>query len=172
MQIYILGSSRKAISPPRDTYRYLPPPALPILTLSLTITCDAEQNNLSSFAERAVTVLSSKGKLDWDRRDSKGYTPVMLAAFHNNAWLVKHLIDEVNIKPDDPSQLTREGAPQVGDTLTSNRVGEGEKGGCALSMKLGGEEFYAGQVPGLRLPILTLTVLSMALSKSSNAIIK
>ncbi len=37
----------------------------------------------------------------------------MLAAFHGNVWLVRHLIDIVKIDPNDPSQRTKEGAPQV-----------------------------------------------------------
>lgn len=47
------------------------------------------------------------------RRDSKGYTPLMLASFHGNVWLVRHLIDVVKINPNDPSQRTKEGVPQV-----------------------------------------------------------
>ena len=71
------------------------------------------QNNLSNFAEKAVAVLSAKGKLDWERQDTKGYTPLMLAAFHGNVWLVRHLIDDVKVDPNDPSQRTKEGAPMV-----------------------------------------------------------
>lgn len=45
------------------------------------------------FAEKAVEVLAAKGPLNWDLEDEKGYTPLMLAAYHDNVWLVKHLID-------------------------------------------------------------------------------
>ena len=68
---------------------------------------------MSNFAEKAVGVLAAKGPLNWDKKDSRGYTPLMLAAFHGNVWLVRHLIDEVKIDPNDPSQRTKEGAPQV-----------------------------------------------------------
>jgi hypothetical protein len=59
--------------------------------------------------------MSSKMKLDWDRKDTKGYTPLMLASQHNNAWLVRYIIDEQKQNPNDPSQCTRAGAPQVCD---------------------------------------------------------
>lgn len=48
------------------------------------------QNNLSKFAEKAVRVLTERcGQLDWNKRDDKGYTPLALAAYHDNAFLVK-----------------------------------------------------------------------------------
>ncbi len=48
------------------------------------------QNNLSKFAEKAVGVLTERcGQLDWNKRDDKGYTPLALAAYHDNAFLVK-----------------------------------------------------------------------------------
>jgi ankyrin repeat protein len=71
------------------------------------------QNNLSNFAEKAVAVLASKGDLDWDKKDSKGYTPLMLAAYHGNVWLVRHLVDKVKVNPNDPSQRTKAAPPQV-----------------------------------------------------------
>ena len=43
-------------------------------------------------------MLASKGPLDWNKRDEKGYTPLMLASFHDNAWLVKHLIEQVKVR--------------------------------------------------------------------------
>ena len=70
---------------------------------------------MPNFSEKAVKVLASKGPLDWGQRDSRGYTPLMLAAFHGNAWLVRHLITVVKVGPNDPTQRTREGAPVVSD---------------------------------------------------------
>ncbi len=50
----------------------------------------------------------------------------MLAAFHNNVWLVRHLIDEVKIDPNDPSQRTKAEAPQVGvEVLASHAHSSG-----------------------------------------------
>ncbi|GAX81811.1 hypothetical protein CEUSTIGMA_g9239.t1 [Chlamydomonas eustigma] len=71
------------------------------------------KNDLSNFAQRAVAVMAQKGPLDWDHHDSRGYTPLMLAAFHDNAWLVNYLVHTVGISPNDPSQRTKEGPPMV-----------------------------------------------------------
>ena len=78
------------------------------------------QNNLSNFAEKAVSVLASKGPLAWDHKDSKGYTPLMLSAYHNNVWLVRHLIDKVKVDPNDPSQRTKEAPPEVSEGGSSS----------------------------------------------------
>ncbi len=51
--------------------------------------------------------------MKWDRQDSRGYTPLMLAAFHDNAWLVRYIIDEVEVHPNSESQRTKQGAPVV-----------------------------------------------------------
>eukprot|EP00798_Chlamydomonas_sp_ICE-L_P009350 gene9350-16473_t len=90
------------------------------------------KNPLSNFAERAVQVLSSKGPLDWNKRDEKGYTPLMLAAFHDNAWLVKYLLEEVKVDPNDPEQCTRSSAPVViskGGCCSSAVISPGVPGG-------------------------------------------
>ncbi|KAG1655812.1 hypothetical protein FOA52_015848, partial [Chlamydomonas sp. UWO 241] len=71
------------------------------------------KNSLSNFAERAVTVLKSKGELDWDRKDARGYSPLMIAAFTGNTWLVRYIIDEAKIDPNGEDQRTREEAPVV-----------------------------------------------------------
>ena len=71
------------------------------------------QGSLSNFAERAVKVLASRGELDWDIRDSRGYTPLMLAAFHGNVWLVRHLLDTVGVNPNDEQQRTLKGVDVV-----------------------------------------------------------
>ncbi|KAG1663027.1 hypothetical protein FOA52_005718 [Chlamydomonas sp. UWO 241] len=71
------------------------------------------KNSLSNFAERAVSVLKSKGELDWDRKDARGFTPLMIAAFNDNAWLVRYIIDEAKIDPNGDSQRTRPEAPVV-----------------------------------------------------------
>ena len=36
------------------------------------------------------------GKLDWEQLDEDRRTPLMLASFHDNIWLVKYLIEEVS----------------------------------------------------------------------------
>mmetsp|Transcript_10967 Transcript_10967/g.23667 ORF Transcript_10967/g.23667 Transcript_10967/m.23667 type:complete len:805 (+) Transcript_10967:102-2516(+) len=51
------------------------------------------KNNVSRFAQRAVGVLSARGQLKWERQDEEGRTPLMLAALHDNAWLVRHLLE-------------------------------------------------------------------------------
>ncbi|KAG2495925.1 hypothetical protein HYH03_005857 [Edaphochlamys debaryana] len=73
------------------------------------------KNNLSKFAEMAVGVLRhrSGGSLDWDRRDDKGYTPLALAAYWDNAWLIRHLVDEVGVDPNAPAQRSRPTEPEV-----------------------------------------------------------
>lgn len=65
--------------------------------------------SLSNFAQRAVAVLDAKagGKLDWDRRDSRGYSTLMLAAFHNNAWLVSHIMRKGKVDPNAENQRTQ-----------------------------------------------------------------
>ena len=37
----------------------------------------------------------------------------MLAAFHNNAWLVRYIVDTVKVRPNHESQRTKPGAPVV-----------------------------------------------------------
>ncbi|GLC39823.1 hypothetical protein PLESTB_001385500 [Pleodorina starrii] len=73
------------------------------------------KNNLSRFAEKVVGVLSERfrGQLNWDKRDDKGYTPLALAAFHDNAWLVRYLIDEIKVDPNSESQRSSPTAPEV-----------------------------------------------------------
>eukprot|EP00798_Chlamydomonas_sp_ICE-L_P010358 gene10358-8295_t len=95
------------------------------------------KNPLSNFAERAVQVLSSKGPLDWDKKDEKGYTPLMLAAFHDNAWLVKYLLEVVQVDPNHEKQRTRKFVPVV---LS--------KGGCCSSPVM------APVVPGGQTPLM------------------
>ncbi|GFR45476.1 hypothetical protein Agub_g6877 [Astrephomene gubernaculifera] len=78
------------------------------------------KNNLSKFAEKAVGVLTARcGVLNWDKRDEKGYTPLALAAYHDNAWLVRYLIDEVKVDPNDDSQRSASTAPEVVGTTGS-----------------------------------------------------
>ncbi|PNH07632.1 Serine/threonine-protein phosphatase 6 regulatory ankyrin repeat subunit C [Tetrabaena socialis] len=79
------------------------------------------KNPFSKFAEMSVGVLTAHhgGKLDWDKRDDKGYTPLALAAFHDNAWLVRHLIDVVKVDPNDPAQRSSSTAPVVVGTTGS-----------------------------------------------------
>ncbi|PNH11118.1 Ankyrin-1 [Tetrabaena socialis] len=79
------------------------------------------KNPFSKFAEMSVGVLTRHygGTLDWDQRDDKGYTPLALAAFHDNAWLVRHLIDVVKVDPNDASQRSSSTAPVVVGTTGS-----------------------------------------------------
>ena len=41
------------------------------------------------------------------------YTPLMLASFHNNVWLVRHIMDTVGVDPNHESQRTLKGADTV-----------------------------------------------------------
>ncbi|KAG2440992.1 hypothetical protein HXX76_003845 [Chlamydomonas incerta] len=78
------------------------------------------KNNLSTFAEKAVGVLSGRcGALDWAKRDDKGYTPLALAAYWDNAWLVRHLIDAVGVNPNAPEQRSMSTEPEVVGTTGS-----------------------------------------------------
>ncbi|KAG2496092.1 hypothetical protein HYH03_005695 [Edaphochlamys debaryana] len=72
------------------------------------------KNALSKFAEKAVGVLTERcGPLSWDRRDDKGYTPLALAAFFDNAWLIRHLIDDVGVDPNADAQRSQPTEPEV-----------------------------------------------------------
>ncbi|KAG2450455.1 hypothetical protein HYH02_004957 [Chlamydomonas schloesseri] len=78
------------------------------------------KNALSKFAEKAVGVLTERcGTLDWNKRDDKGYTPLALAAYWDNAWLVRYLIDTVRVDPNDGDQRSKSTEPEVVGTTGS-----------------------------------------------------
>ncbi|GLI60624.1 hypothetical protein VaNZ11_002787 [Volvox africanus] len=97
------------------------------------------KNNLSNFAEKVVGVLKERsgGSLDWNKRDAKGYTPLALAAFHDNAWLVRYLIDVVGMNPNAEDQRTSSTEPEV----------VGTTGGLCSAKPITVRGTVAGQTP-------------------------
>ncbi|GIL91090.1 hypothetical protein Vretimale_9511 [Volvox reticuliferus] len=97
------------------------------------------KNNLSNFTEKVVGVLKERsgGSLDWNKRDAKGYTPLALAAFHDNAWLVRYLVDVVGIDPNAENQRSSPTEPEV----------VGTTGGLCSAKPITVRGTVAGQTP-------------------------
>lgn len=76
---------------PSNTLRIRPYPIHP-----LTV---GPQSDQSKFAKNAVKHLTKQagGTLSWDLEDEESRTPLMLAALHNNEFLVKHLVKKVKV---------------------------------------------------------------------------
>lgn len=57
------------------------------------------QSDQSQFAKDAVKRLTklAGGTLSWDLKDDESRSPLMLAALHNNKYLVKHLVTDVKV---------------------------------------------------------------------------
>jgi hypothetical protein len=49
------------------------------------------QNSVGEFAAKAISTLEKKegSSLDWDVLDEEGRTPMMVAACHDNAYIIK-----------------------------------------------------------------------------------